>query len=331
MDAISQFNAAKTNAINSEAPLICRPKVCSIARALNVLGESWSFLLLRAAFFGAHRFSEFATAVGAPKAQLVGGLKRLVRVGVLDQSDRGYTLAEPGVALFPICVGLMRWGDTWSALAGELQPPVRLAWRDQPTHLLQPALVCAACGGAIDPMHSVWQAGPGAQTESATVKGLETPATRRRPPNVQLLTRGRPCSVSRALQKIGGYWSFLILREAYFGISRFEDFVEHLGASRSVVSARLAVLVAAQVLSKMPIDSSGLRLEYRLTPSGLSLFPTIVALIDWGDRFVAPDLGAPLLLTHTVCGHALHARLVDLDNGAEISPAAVVPIYPIQN
>jgi DNA-binding HxlR family transcriptional regulator len=303
-----------------------RPTECAIGNALDALGEGWSFLILRAAFFGAHRFSEFEVAVCAPKSQLTAGLKRLVAIGVFrHHSDVGYTLAGPGKALFTLCIGFMLWGDKWAALEGQTAPPIRLAWRHDPDTTLDLGLVCMSCGSAIDTRQSTWRIGPGAFT--AVRAGLSTneikvlPTKRRRAPDSQLLTRGQPCSVSRTIQKLGGYWGFLILREAFFGVKNFDEFVNRLGAARNVVSGRLNILVKSGVLSKQSLSgesANGTRQFYALTTAGHELFPVIVALIDWGDQYADTGNGAPITLHHTLCGSALHASLVDLRTGLKL-------------
>jgi DNA-binding HxlR family transcriptional regulator len=309
-----------------------RPTACAIAQALDALGEGWTFLILRAAFFGAHRFSEFEAVVFAPKAQLTDGLKRLVRIGVFrHHSEVGYTLAEPGKALFALCIGFMVWGDKWAAAENEIAPPIQLAWRHDTGAALRPGLVCSNCGSAIDPGESAWRVGPGALAKKShglcSAHGSALPAKRRRAPDAQLFTRGQPCSVSRTLQKLGGYWGFLILREAFFGVKQFDEFVSRLGAARSVVAKRLNGLVNSGVLLKQSAASSATTLEpmtkgarkfYTLSPAGRELFPIIVALIDWGDQYVNVDNGPPLTLHHTPCGAPLHARLVDLPSQLQL-------------
>lgn len=107
---------------------------CSIARTLDVVGDPWTLLVVREAFFGASRFSEFRRRLGTPRATLAARLDLLVEHGVLDRSEDGATRARPvyrltakGRALGPVMVALMQWGDEWS---GHGEPPVTLVDTD---------------------------------------------------------------------------------------------------------------------------------------------------------------------------------------------------------
>ncbi|HEY5856962.1 MAG TPA: helix-turn-helix domain-containing protein [Aldersonia sp.] len=104
------------------------------------------------------------------------------------------------------------------------------------------------------------------------------------------------CSVQRTLDVIGEKWSLLVLREAFNGVRRFEDMRRHLGVSESVLADRLRTLVAAGVLRTVPYRAPGQRArsEYRLTAKGLDLYPVLIALLQWGDRYCAD--GPPSLL-----------------------------------
>jgi DNA-binding HxlR family transcriptional regulator len=118
------------------------------------------------------------------------------------------------------------------------------------------------------------------------------------------------CSLARALDVVSSRSALLILREAFYGTTRFDDFARRAGISEPVTAARLAELVRDGLLEKQPYREPGQRsrLAYRLTDKGAELFPVLVALMEWGDRWLAPD-GAPLLLTHQDCGEPVHVEL----------------------
>jgi DNA-binding HxlR family transcriptional regulator len=108
------------------------------------------------------------------------------------------------------------------------------------------------------------------------------------------------CSVARALSVIGERWSLLIVREAIDGASRFGDFRDRLGIASNLLAARLDSLVEAGVLQRIPYQEPGTRqrYEYRLTESGLDLRPTLVALLEWGDKYVASPEGPSVVVRH---------------------------------
>lgn len=127
---------------------------------------------------------------------------------------------------------------------------------------------------------------------------------RLRQPSLGHLAGDRPAvdSVQRMLEQAGDAWTFLLLREAFFGVRRFEQFQANVGAAPNVVSERLKRLVANGLLRRDPYQERPVRYEYRLTEKGLDLYPVIVMMMRWGDRWLAGRSGPPLLLTHTTCG-----------------------------
>jgi DNA-binding HxlR family transcriptional regulator len=135
------------------------------------------------------------------------------------------------------------------------------------------------------------------------------------------------CSVARALEVVGERWTILILRDAFLGVRRFDDFQRSLGIARNVLQTRLEHLVAEGLLARAPYQDRPPRHEYRLTDRGLDLWPAIVALMQWGDRHLAAE-GPPRVAVHrgcggapaerctcTACGAALGARDVELRDG----------------
>ena len=111
------------------------------------------------------------------------------------------------------------------------------------------------------------------------------------------------CSIARPAALLGDRWTLVILRQAFNGVKRFEDFQETLGISRSLLSERLTRLVDAGILRREPYkDSVRTRDRYRLTEMGLDLYPVLMALREWGDRYLAADDYAPLDIRHRDCG-----------------------------
>jgi DNA-binding HxlR family transcriptional regulator len=111
-------------------------------------------------------------------------------------------------------------------------------------------------------------------------------------------------SVGRALGLVGERWTLLILRETYFGVRRYAEFVRNLNIPRPTLSARLRTLVDTGLLDRVKYASDPDRHEYRLTQAGRDLFPAIVALMHWGDTYLAGPQGPPIVLRHNECGHA---------------------------
>ncbi|HTW83445.1 MAG TPA: helix-turn-helix domain-containing protein [Candidatus Sulfotelmatobacter sp.] len=117
------------------------------------------------------------------------------------------------------------------------------------------------------------------------------------------------CSIARSLDVIGEWWTLLIVREAFRGVRRFDVFADRLGIASNILTARLRRLVEHDVLAERVYQERPLRVEYRLTPKGRELFPVLLALLQWGDRWYAQD-GPPVALEHIPCGHRTRAVMV---------------------
>ena len=102
-------------------------------------------------------------------------------------------------------------------------------------------------------------------------------------------------SVGHVLDIIGEGWSILIIREAFLGTRRFEDFQKRLGIARNILTARLKKLCASQILDRVPIKEGAKRHEYILTRKGKDLMPLLVALTQWGDRWVFGSGNEPVV------------------------------------
>ena len=118
------------------------------------------------------------------------------------------------------------------------------------------------------------------------------------------------CSVARTLDVVGERWTLLVLRDAFQGKRRFEEFTRSLPIARNILSDRLSLLVENGILERSAYQQRPTRYEYRLTPKGFELYPVIVALLQWGDRYLAGAEGPPLELLHKECGGSISAQAV---------------------
>lgn len=135
------------------------------------------------------------------------------------------------------------------------------------------------------------------------------------------------CSIERSLGVLGERWTFLILREALFGATRFSEFQNKLGVARDVLTERLATLVEYGVLEREPYQESGARprLGYRLTPAGRELQVVLGALQQWGDIHLPRADGPSMLRRERDTGRPLHVGFID-DRGREVAPADVTTV-----
>jgi len=133
------------------------------------------------------------------------------------------------------------------------------------------------------------------------------------------------CSIARTLELVGERWSLLILREAFLGTRRFDEFQGRLGIARNVLQSRLERLTEGGIMRRVAYQERPVRYEYRLTHKGVDLWPAIVALMKWGDQYAAPD-GPPTLLQHKECGGEVDDRRRCTRCGAELEAWDVVPV-----
>jgi DNA-binding HxlR family transcriptional regulator len=126
------------------------------------------------------------------------------------------------------------------------------------------------------------------------------------------------CSIARALEVLGDRWTMLVIRDAFAGVRRFDDFQRDLGVARNVLSDRLGRLVEECVLERRPYQERPERFEYRLTEKGVDLWRSLISLMKWGDRYYAPPEGPPRVVRHRDCGGEVGANFVCERCGAQI-------------
>ncbi|HEX6590610.1 MAG TPA: helix-turn-helix domain-containing protein [Moraxellaceae bacterium] len=135
-----------------------------------------------------------------------------------------------------------------------------------------------------------------------------------------------PCSVARSLAILGDRWTLLILRNAFLGIRRFDDFQSGLGVTRHVLAGRLTRLVEAGVLKKESYQNNPPRYEYGLTEMGRDLYPVLLALTAWGDKWLDEGRGAPLEYFHKSCGQKFKPVTVCSECREPVQPRDVAPM-----
>ncbi|MFN2561383.1 MAG: winged helix-turn-helix transcriptional regulator [Jatrophihabitans sp.] len=141
-----------------------------------------------------------------------------------------------------------------------------------------------------------------------------------------------PCSIARTVDLLGDWWTPLVLREAFYGTTRFDDFERVLGIGRNVLTQRLGRLVDADILERKAYQQNPPRYDYVLTDRGRDFFPVLAAINSWGDRWLATDDGPPVVMEHASCGHDTTAEVVCANCGEPLRLADVSlhlgPGYP---
>jgi len=136
-----------------------------------------------------------------------------------------------------------------------------------------------------------------------------------------------PCSVARALSIVGDRWTLLILRDSFMGTKRFDKFQKQIGLSRHRLTDRLNKLVEHEILKKVPYQEKPVRYEYKLTRKGVELYPVLMTLAKWGDKWMDGGEGPPMEYLHTQCQHKMSVDLCCSECGEAINPKEVIPQF----
>jgi DNA-binding HxlR family transcriptional regulator len=313
MPATAKVQTAKrparsaTTAVESQSGVARRERNCSVARTLDIVSDAWAFLIIREAFFGTQTFEAFRSALGIPRATLTNRLKKLTQLAIFRQAATGasqrkeYRLTKMGFDLYPSFIALMQFGDRW--LADGKPAPLTLV------HVScgcdsHPLVACSHCGKGVNARDVKYRDGSGAGRHPA-----KTGRNTRRASDGNRFLLGRPSSVSRALQIIGDKWSFMVVREGFFGNRRYDKILTELSIAPNILTDRLSRLVANGVLHRRQYQNSPDRYEYLLTDMGRDLYGPFIAMLGWGDRWLSKGK-PPLLLKHLSCGHDFRAEVV---------------------
>lgn len=277
-----------------------RPTVrnCSVDRTLTILSDPWSFLVLREVYLGARRFDQVQAVLHMPRSTLSDRLTQLVKAELLSRVPLAgsarfeYRLSERGMDLYLVMLTMLRFGDDW--LTGDEPPPLNLVHATC-GHQCHPETICSACRKPVDALRVTYRDGPGAGVSYATA----TPQ-RRRTGGVETFERGRPSSVSRTLGILADRWTFLVVREMFFGVRRFDIMQERLGIASNILTDRLNRLVSQKILKRVRYQDVPERYEYKLTMAGHDLYLPLIQMLRWGDRWLG--FKKPLILYHLDCG-----------------------------
>src|SRR5262245_11396890 len=289
----------------------------SAVRALAILGDRWTLLILRDALLGIRRFGDFQERLGIAPTVLTRRLAQLVRHGLLRRdhvtpAQVEYHLTGKGLDVYPVALMLLRWETLWfPARAAIVLHHIACGQRTVPR------FTCGGCGEEAGPRDVRYEDGPGAGRDPATTRRL------RRPSISAADNRANQRHLEHAADLLGDRWSSEIIGGAFLGRRRFDDIQSQTGMASNILSARLARLIDEGVLARRPYQERPLRYEYVLTAKGRDLYPAIVMLMRWGDRWLAGKRGPPLVLFHQTCGRALEPHVTCSECGEMLAAHAV--------
>lgn len=295
----------------------------SATRALNLLGDRWTLMILYLAFQRVRRFDEFQAQIGLARSLLIDRLRRLQAAGILTKvryQERPvreeYHLTEMGRDLYSLALTIIAWEKRW--FYDPANPAHRL--KHSCGEAFSPELRCGHCGELVGPRDVYVEDGPGAGLEPASPPR----AQRRSIVPAGTLNHGDPM-LDRAFQVLGDRWTSHVIAQAFLGRRRFNAFQEALGVAPNILSDRLSRLVDLGVLRRELYQQRPDRWEYRLTDTGRDLYPLIVELNRWGDRWLDGGKGPPLITYHRACGHRLVPRIACDRCGGTADAFSVTP------
>jgi DNA-binding HxlR family transcriptional regulator len=276
------------------------PSDCSVFAATEAIGDAWSWLVLSDAIVDdTRRFDAFQSRLEIARSTLSARLSSLCTHGLMVQDGRDYLLTDAGMDFLMCVMTALAWGDRWYTDGTDV--PVRVA------HIgcgdgIYGELRCRACGDVVYARDVKFNRRP----KALDLRG--DAAQRRRVPGLDLLQRPRPSSIAATLQVIGDRWSALIIRELFYGSTRFDEFQRNLGIATNILSQRLQRLIEHGIVEKRTYQLRPTRHEYQLTDKGMDLYPVPLALLAWGDRWLS-DGHPPVRLRHLRCAKRLSPRL----------------------
>lgn len=292
-------------------------RACSIWRALEVVGDVPVLLIMEQAFLGVHGFEKFVEQTGFARSVVSNRLKKLVAEDCLAMAPQpgsrrtSYRITEKGRALFPVAMAMVRWQHRWEPERRDFQIRLEHATCG---HAIEPKPVCLSCTAVIDPREVDWEEGPG-------LVQVTPDYSRRRRPSVSVTNRRGGTLVDSIIGIFGDRWSTLVIRAMFSGLYRFDQIQQDTLMAPNILSGRIDELIEAGVLRTEKYCEHPPRYEYRLTEKGRELYPVILGLLQWGDRYYADEKGPPLLLYHRPCGDPLEMRMHCNHCGDELLPS----------
>jgi DNA-binding HxlR family transcriptional regulator len=283
---------------------------CQVADALKILGDRWSFLILRDIFLGNHRFEQFRSRIGIARGTLTSRLKSLVETGILYKKPYQtlptryeYRLTDKGIAIYPQALMAWQWEHDW-ATDQEGYIPIKLVHKNC-GHIMQPELQCSHCKEVIS-IHDVdFKPGPGVYLAEPL-----SPRFQRRTKPKSKYPEGVDTKLFHIVDVIGDRWSGLIVAALFFGLRRFDEIGSAIGIATNILTDRLKLLIDTGIVVHKVYQKKPTRYEYRLTDKGRDLYGQVLMMHQWSDEWLMDNRASPLLLTHIPCGKPLYGIVV---------------------
>lgn len=294
-------------------------RASSVWAALELVGDKPTLLLLESYWLGIRRFSDFCAQTGLLKTVVSDRLKKLVAVGCLKKTAYltkplryEYRGTEKLLGMYPLALSMLYWEYQWG------QRPEKINLKLTHTNCQNVSIPIPKCLACRAPLHSRdvdWV------IERVTTQNIVKPYSRRR--KSSLILKHREIALfDEIADVIGDRWSALIIRSLFTRIDNFQAIQQDTQMATNVLSERLRLLVAKQIIAKTKQQSSR-HMGYKLTQKGHDIYPVMLALMEWGSRWPSDHFDPPISLVHRPCGCQLKMQIACSACDQELLPKEV--------
>jgi len=296
-------------------------QACSLWRALDVIGDVPTILILESAFLRITRFDGFLTSTGILRTLLSNRLKTLCDAKCMEKvaySEKPrryeYRLTEKGRDIYGAALMMLRWEQKWGRQSGKIEVHMRHKTCGE---ICIPTPSCGSCHEEVDARAVRWQEGPG-------FTKIQIDYHRRRRQSGSTRKRQNETTLFDTISAvIGDRWSMLVLRAVFTSITTFDEIRKDSGIATNILAGRLKTLTSMGILEKQAYQHKPTRYRYKLTESGRDIYPIQLEILKWGDRHYANKEGPPLLLFHKNCDKELNPKICCNMCGAPLVPEEV--------
>ena len=294
----------------------------AVRQAANVLCDRWSLVTLLLAQAGVCRFNDFSARSGMASRLLTSRLAMLeaqeivVRLPYSRRPPRyEYRLSPIGLELFDVFAMMLRWEQTWHAAPAGVG--VRIEHLACGAAQVLPVPHCAACDAVLTSRDIELT------VSQRKVEAMPTKETPYRRSTLSTARRGlaAPMPLAHAIDVFGDKWSIELVMCLFSRVRKFNDFQSHLGISTNVLADRLDRLLGLSILRQTTDADRYGKGAYALTAKGIDLFPVLLAIQAWADKWLRERVRSPVKFAHRLCGHLLQLRVSCDHCGAVLSQA----------
>ncbi|MEO1305489.1 MAG: helix-turn-helix domain-containing protein [Pseudomonadota bacterium] len=296
------------------------PSLDPFVAAVDVIGDAWTFLITREAFFGASKFDDFASGLKISSSRLTERLKHLVALGLFERKQYQaspprfeYRFTSRGFGVYAIALSMIAWGQKWRSAESDVE--LVHASCGKP---IVPKYVCRDCGEEIRPQELIWP--PIIPLHQALADETSVRGWRKLPDVMSVAARKDPAT--EVLKVAGDRWSMLIMYGALQREFRFREAHSKLGIAHNILSSRLKALVSEGLLER---EDAARQAPYRATKAGKDLLSTVLVTRTWAlDHLIDQDRTWNQII-HTPCGSDLRVDIQCAHCGEVITPQNVIP------